>query len=269
MSPVEVAAAVAALVAALIWIAGELTGEYSWVDRVWSILPVLYVAWFAGVAGFADPRLLVMAILCALWGGRLTYNFARKGGYRPGGEDYRWAELRKRMSPAAFRLFNLLFIAGFQNLLLLLIAAPAAYALAGQGTPWGIVDTSATALFLLFLLGETVADEEQWRFHQDKRRRQSTGEAGPRFLTTGLFARSRHPNFLCEMAIWWSFYLFSVGAGAGWLNPSIVGPLLLTALFQGSTRFTETITRGKYPEYEEYQQSTPRLLPRLRPRGGG
>lgn len=266
MSPVEVAALAAAVAGALCWILGELTGEYSWVDRVWSVLPSLYIAWFAGVAGFTDPRLLVMAILGALWGGRLTYNFARKGGYRPGGEDYRWGELRKRMSPAAFRLFNLFFISGFQNLLLLLITLPAASALAGQGTPWGIVDTIAAALFVLFLIGETLADEEQWRFHQEKLRRQEVGEAGPRFLTTGLFARSRHPNFFCEMAIWWSFYLFSVGAGAGWLNPSIVGAVLLTALFQGSTAFTESLTLGKYPEYREYQQSTPRLLPRLWPR---
>ncbi|MCB9565771.1 MAG: DUF1295 domain-containing protein [Myxococcales bacterium] len=266
MSPLEVIASIAAVAALLCWLLAELSGEHSWVDRLWSILPVIYVGWLAVAGGPGDPRLLTMAILVALWGGRLTFNFARKGGYRPGGEDYRWAELRARMSPGQFRAFNLLFIAGLQNLLLFLLALPAYYALAGRSTPWGIVDTIAALLFLVSLAGETVADEEQWRFHQAKRARAERGEEGPRFLTTGLFGHVRHPNFLCEMAIWWSFYLFSVGAGAGWLNPAIVGPLLLTALFQGSTAFTEELSLRKYPEYAEYQRSTPRLLPRPRRR---
>jgi steroid 5-alpha reductase family enzyme len=33
--------------------------------------------------------------LTTLWGLRLTYNFWRKGGYKKGGEDYRWAYIRK------------------------------------------------------------------------------------------------------------------------------------------------------------------------------
>jgi steroid 5-alpha reductase family enzyme len=67
------------------------------------------------------------------------------------------------------------------------------------------------------------------------------------------------------MAMWWSFYLFSV-AGAGWLNVTIAGTLTLTLLFQGSTRMTERISRDKYPAYGEYQRTTSRLIPWL-PRG--
>lgn len=250
----------AVAVAALCWLLSVASREYSWVDRVWSILPPIYVGWFAWQTGCTDPRLAVMAVLAALWGARLTFNFARKGGYRPGGEDYRWAELRRRMSPRAFAAFNLGFIAGFQNALLLLLTLPAWYALQSRA-PWGPLDTAATALFLLFLLGETIADNQQWRFHADKRARQQRGEPGPRFLTRGLFRYSRHPNFFCELSIWWSFYLFSIAAGHAVINPSIVGPLLLTALFHGSTEFTEQLSRAKYPEYGDYQRTTPRLVP--------
>jgi len=42
-----------------------------------------------------------MFALVILWGARLTFNFARKGGYARGGEDYRWAVLRGRMAPGA------------------------------------------------------------------------------------------------------------------------------------------------------------------------
>lgn len=250
-----------AAVAALCWLLSVASREYSWVDRVWSLLPPLYVAWFAHQTGFTDPRLVVMTALSGLWGARLTFNFARKGGYAPGGEDYRWAELRKRMRPWQFALFNLFFIAGFQNALLFLIAYPAWYALLGRDVPWGPLDTVATLLFLALLLGETIADEQQWRFYRARKARADRGEPGPRFLTRGLFRLSRHPNFFCEISMWWAFYLFSVASGHGWLNPSIAGAVLLTALINGSTAFTEQISRSKYPEYADYQRTTSRLIP--------
>ena len=250
-----------AAVASLCWLLSVASREYSWVDRVWSLLPPLYVAWFAYQVDFADPRLVVMTALSSLWGARLTFNFARKGGYAPGGEDYRWAELRRRMRPRQFAAFNFFFIAGFQNLLLLLLALPAHAALIGRHAPWGPLDTLATALFLALLLGETIADEQQWRFHRHKKAREARGEAGPRFLTRGLFRLSRHPNFFCEISMWWAFYLFSVAAGQGWLNPSIAGAVVLTALINGSTSFTEQISRAKYPEYADYQRTTSRLVP--------
>lgn len=110
---------------------------------------------------------------------RLTYNFWRKGGYAPGGEDYRWVRVREDMvepwGPWAWPLFNVLFIAIFQNLLLLLIACPAYVAWVHRkdsprmdttGFTWDMVFVT---LFALFLLVETVADEQQWRFQQAKK----------------------------------------------------------------------------------------------------
>ncbi|AKF02924.1 DUF1295 domain-containing protein [Sandaracinus amylolyticus] len=250
-------------VAALCWILSLFTRECSWVDRIWSIVPALYVGWFAWCADFADARLVLMTVLVTAWGARLTFNFARKGGYAPGGEDYRWEVLRKRMSPAMFQLFNFGFIALYQNVLLLLITLPAWAALEhGAGTPLNAIDVVAALLFLAFLAGETIADEQQWRFHQDKHARKARGErVEHEFLTNGLFRFSRHPNFFCEQGMWWAIYLFSVAAGAGWANWTIVGAVLLSLLFQGSTTFTEQITVSKYPAYREYQKTTSRLLP--------
>ena len=79
------------------------------------------------------------------------------------------------------------------------------------------------------------------------------------FLTTGLFRYSRHPNFFCEQAMWWVYYVFSVAAGAGVLNWTIAGAASLTLLFQGSTWITEKITLRKYPAYARYQKTTSRL----------
>ncbi|MCA9563329.1 MAG: DUF1295 domain-containing protein [Myxococcales bacterium] len=243
------------------------TGNYSQVDRLWSITPPLYVGVFAAAASFSDIRLDIMFALTLAWGTRLTWNFARKGGYKRGHEDYRWPALREKLKPWQFQAMNATFIAPYQNALLFAIALPAYPAWLARGTDLGWVDGLATALFVLLLAGETIADQQQWNFQTDKYARKDRGEkVEAEFLTTGLFRYSRHPNFFCEMSIWWSFYLFSVATTGDWVNPYVIGTALLTLLFQGSTPFTEKITLAKYPEYAEYQKRTSRLIP-LPPRG--
>ncbi len=235
--------------------------EYSWVDRIWSIIPVVYVGIFAGAASFADPRLDVMFGLVALWGLRLTFNFARKGGYARGGEDYRWAVLRGRMRPWQFQVFNLLFITFYQNAILLLIALPADTALAHRSR-FGWPDVLCAVAFLAFLLGETVADQQQWRFQQHKRAELAAGrEPEQRFVQRGLFRYSRHPNFFFEQAQWWVVFAFGAVAAGSVLQPTVLGALLLTLLFVGSTIFTESISRGRYPEYADYQRATSAVVP--------
>jgi steroid 5-alpha reductase family enzyme len=243
------------------WLLSVLTREYSWVDRLWSVMPPLYAIWFAWSSG-GDPRTCAMAVLATLWGVRLTYNFARKGGYRKGGEDYRWVELRTRMSPLAFQVFNLLFTAGFQHLLVFAITLPAVVAASHPGKPFGAIDLALCALFLLFLVGETIADQQQWTFHQRKKARRERGEqVSQGFLSQGLFAYSRHPNFFCEQAQWWVFYALGAWAAGAWLNYTVWGPLLLSALFHGSTNFTEELSLRKYPDYAGYQRRVSRLIP--------
>ncbi len=260
MNPLLVVVLVAAAVCAFCWIASLVTHDTSWVDRLWSIVPVVYVWIFAAASGLSDPRLVIMGVLVTLWGARLTFNFARKGGYT-GVEDYRWAVLRARMSPVRFQVFNLLFIVLFQNALLVLIALPALTALENPA-PLGILDALLAVLFLAALAGETVADQQQWDFHRRKASELAAGrEPSPRFLQSGLWRFSRHPNFFFEQAQWWLFFLMGAAAAGTVLVWTVAGAVLLTVLFIGSTRFTESITRGKYPEYAEYQERVSAVVP--------
>lgn len=242
------------------WVASLITKDNSWVDRIWSIIPVVYVWVFAAYAHLSDLRLNVMAVLVTLWGARLTFNFARKGGYT-GVEDYRWPVLRESMTAWQFQLFNLFFIVIYQNVLLLLIALPALTAYDHQSTPFGVWGVILSVVFLLLLVGETVADQQQWNFHKWKdAERQSGREPNPRFLQTGLFRFSRHPNYFCEISQWWVVYAFGAFAAAAVFQWTILGAVLLTLLFVGSTRFTEQITKSKYPEYAEYQRRTSAVI---------
>jgi len=268
MDPLALVLIVAAVVSAFCWVASLITKDTSWVDRIWSIVPVVYVWIFAAAAlveGANAARLVVMALLVTAWGARLTFNFARKGGYS-GVEDYRWAVLRGRMKPWQFQLFNLFFIVLYQNALLVLISLPAfiAWQHPAPFTGW---DAVFAVLFAGFLFGEFVADQQQWRFHQAKRA--AGGQLEPGFATSGLFAYSRHPNFFFEQAQWWAFYALGATAAAasglgvwgGAINWTIAGAGLLTLLFIGSTIFTESITSAKYPAYRDYQRATSMLIP--------
>jgi len=61
---------------------------------------VAYVWVFA--LGTHDARATPVAALVTVWGARLTFNFARRGGYAPAGEDYRWGFIRSRVQGWAF-----------------------------------------------------------------------------------------------------------------------------------------------------------------------
>ncbi len=258
------------------WIAcfalGELTGNVSQVDKVWSLLPIVYI-WVVAAQGGYAPRLVLMALLVTLWGLRLTYNFSRHGAYRlkfwSGQEDYRWQVLRERpeFRPRwKWTLFNLLFISGYQNLLILLMTLPAIVALQFAGTALGALDYLAAALMLFMIGFETVADNQQWRYQSAKRAVIASGQTpeGPYrkgFLDSGLWRHSRHPNYFAEQVIWIAFYGLGVAASGEWINWSIAGCILLVILFRGSSAFSEEISAGKYPGYDSYQQTVPRFIP--------
>lgn len=256
---------------ALCLILSLITNNYSHVDRLWSIVPSIYVFHFTVypflIRQEAIPtRQIVMQGLSLLWSLRLTYNFWRKGGYSFEGEDYRWAYVRKFIGNwFLWFLFNVFFICLFQHALLMLITLPAYVSYKSQTEPFGVVDYFAVGLFLLFLALETVADEQQWRFQLKKyallnSKKKLTGDYKSGFLKSGLFKYSRHPNFFGEISLWWSFYIFSIAATGKWINYSIIGAFILTLLFQGSTLLTEYISASKYPEYRQYQEKTSRFL---------
>ena len=254
------------------FIVGEITGNNSQVDKLWSLIPIVY-AWIIADYGDYSPRLVLMTTLVALWGFRLTYNFSRHGAFTikfwEGKEDYRWQILRdkKEFQPKwKWTLFNLFFISGYQNILILLFTLPILVAFQFNQTPLGVLDYLAAGLVLFFIVLETMADNQHWKYQSQKHEMirnkvPLTGDYKKGFLDKGLWSLSRHPNYFAEQGIWISFYLFSVAASGQWLNWSVSGCLLLVVLFQGSSEFSEEISLGKYPEYSDYQKKVRRFLP--------
>mmetsp|Transcript_13929 Transcript_13929/g.25149 ORF Transcript_13929/g.25149 Transcript_13929/m.25149 type:complete len:291 (-) Transcript_13929:138-1010(-) len=254
----------------LCFVVSTATGNVSQVDKLWSIVPAIY-AWVIAFAHALHPRSLMMAVLATGWSIRLTFNFARRGGYSwppwLGEEDYRWPILRKHSllkHPLAWMAFNLGFISLYQMLLLLLIVLP--QTLANKSTTINMFDLLLAVMFVVLLCLEYQADQQQYDFQTEKYRQigrkiNRKGEYLVGFVRTGLWSISRHPNYFCEQSLWLVYYLFSVTAGNDLVNWSGIGIFLLILLFKGSAAFSEGITAAKYPEYGVYQATVPLFIP--------
>jgi len=256
--------------AILCFVVSTITGNYSQVDKMWSLIPIAYV-WMVAVRSGFEPRLVLMALLVSAWGLRLSYNFSRRGGYSwrfwTGTEDYRWAVIQAKPEFQArwkWMLFNLFFISLYQMGLILLFTLPAVRSMDGLPLSWP--DYLLATLIIFLIVIETIADQQQWNYHKEKQKAMAKGGEVPEkykkgFVQTGLWGRMRHPNYAAEQAIWIVFYFFSVAATGSWLNWSVMGAILLVLLFWGSSSLSESISKGKYPDYAEYQKRVPRFVP--------
>ena len=269
----HVAICIMLLTSLICFVVSELTRNCSQVDKLWSIMPIVY-SWYFAYAAEWNIRAVIMAILVTCWGTRLTYNFYRKGGYHripwKGDEDYRWEVLRQ--NPALkgrwrWALFNLFFISLYQQSLILLFTLPALLSAYGTHANMNLLDIIAACLFISLLIIETIADQQQYQFQTEKYRRITAGKTltepySKGFLSSGLWSFVRHPNYAGEQGIWISFYLFSIAATGQWINWSMTGSVLLVLLFIGSSNFSEEISAKKYPTYKDYQKQVPRFFPK-------
>ena len=225
-----------------------------------------------------EPKTSNYAILVTFWGIRLTINFARKGAYSikfwSGEEDYRWKILRSKkafQNKLVWGAFDLFFISFYQNALVLAITLPS-FASMDSVAALALPDYIAFSGAILFLLLETVADEQQMFFHTMKRKLLNEGKTleelpdpyNKGFNTMGIWNRSRHPNYLGEQGFWIMLYFVTLGAGTvsyGFFSWSMVGPLLLVFIFLGSSNLQEGISSKKYPEYSEYVNRISKYIP--------
>ncbi|RVX73186.1 hypothetical protein B0A52_02313 [Exophiala mesophila] len=280
-NPLVTSTAFALAIAPIFLLVSEINRNYSQVDRFWSILPTVFnfhYAVYARAAGIDTKRVDAVLAVSMLWSVRLTYNYYRKGGYNVGTEDYRWATVKATIGAPLFFVMNVVFIAFMQCILLLAVTTPtyvllltgrlASNSSSSQG--WTILDP-VPYVFMLALIGISfIADQQQWDFHKAKAEYQKTAkvptdysraELDRGFLSSGLWAYSRHPNFTAEQGVWVALYIWSCVASQTLYNWTGVGAFSYLCLFQGSTWLTELLSSQKYPDYKVYQRHVGKFLP--------
>ncbi|TIB18716.1 hypothetical protein E3P92_00561 [Wallemia ichthyophaga] len=276
----------------------EITSNVSQVDRVWTILPLLYTVIPAFDLAFktyleappsipltsilystVNQRALLLLTLQLIWSARLTFNTARRGLMAFASEDYRWPIVRGKLNWWQFKLLNLFFVAIAQNILHLITGIPA---LIIAKTPQYDVNRNDYLIFglgVVNITAEFIADNQQYAY-QSWKRASSTKIASEKDLLTpkekkfyadgfnssGLFAISRHPNFAFEQLNWWIWSLLVVLGtkldGVDLLSV-FISPLSMSLLFEASTRLTESISLSKYPSYNEYRNHVAMFIPQF------
>jgi len=220
-------------------------------DPYWSVAPIPMAGYWAAQGDWGLRQALVLGLVCA-WGVRLTANWAaRWRGLAD--EDFRYREIRARTGrlywPASLLSIHLLPTAWvFLGML------PVHAALAAPGRPLGPLDLAGALVTGGAIALETAADRQLRVFLRARRDPAAV-------LDRGLWAWSRHPNYLGEVLFWWGLFLFGLAAdpARAW---TAVGALAITLLFLlVSVPWMDRRMRERHPEWIPHMARTPALLP--------
>lgn len=223
----------------------DLTGSLTYIS-----ITTLAVLLTLGV----DARGLLVAGLVVVWALRLgTFLFRRVSR---AGRDDRFDDLK----PSLVRFLNVWTI---QGLWVTLTAAAAWVTITtARHVP---LDGFALAGVLLWALGfgiEVVADAQKSRFKADPANR-------GRFISSGLWSVSRHPNYLGEILLWSGVAVVALPVLQGWQWVALLSPVFVTVLLTRVSGIPllekkADATWGGHADYEAYKRSTPVLVPGLR-----
>lgn len=208
---------------------------------------------FAVIASDAvDARSLLLLALVVVWAGRLgTFLFRR---VLKAGKDDRFDRLKRSA-------LDFLMTWTLQGLWVSLTLAAALGAVTAPETPE--LDAFAVVGLAVWIAGfaiEAVADYQKNRFRADPANRGG-------FISSGLWAWSRHPNYFGEITLWVGVAIIAFPALEGWRLATLISPLFVYVLITrvSGVPLLERKAEKKWggqPAYEEYKRTTPVLVPR-------
>ena len=244
----------------VIFLIGLIFRNASVYDPYWSVQPLVILGALSLESEMSVPKFVLMLAIF-FWGIRLTVNWALNFGSLEH-EDWRYVMLREKTGKL-YPLVDLFGIHLFPTVVVYLCTMPAAIFVVRnvrQGPHAGIY--AASAVCVLAAVFQGMADLEMRAF-----RKKRTGT----FIKTGLWKYSRHPNYLCEIVMWWS-----VAIGVVTVFPEIwmfliIGAAVNTLMFLTVSIPMADRRQSRKPDFEEYKNSTRMLLPvpRLKKAGSG
>jgi len=174
------------------------------------------------------------------------------------GKDSRFDDIKNR--PPRFLLAWTL-----QGLWVLLTAACAlAIISGGNREPLGAIGYVGIAVWTIGILVEIIADQQKSAFRADPANQ-------GKFINTGLWAWSRHPNYFGEIILWIGIAIIAIPVLRGWQWVTLISPVFVTLLLTRVSGVPILEKRadekwGGQEDYEAYKERTPVLI--LRPPTG-
>ncbi len=228
------------------------SGNSSFYDAYWSVVPPLLTFYWWSQAGSSRLRCWLVAALVLAWAVRLTANWVY--GF-PGlhHEDWRYSLMRERTGRWEF-LVDLVAIHLIPTLQVFVGMLPVYVCVTRVGGDVGWLTAAAFVVGLAAVAFESVADVQLHRFVRDRR----PGEV----MDRGLWRWSRHPNYFGEFGFWFALALFGVAAApadAWWL---FAGALAMLAMFLGaSIPMMEKRSLERRPDYQRVIDRVSRFVP--------
>ena len=222
----------------------DLTGSITFI--LVTIMAILF-------APVVDGRSILLLALVLIWAIRLgTFLFRR---IHRAGKDARF----DRIKPSFISFFYTWTLQGLWVTFTLAAALAAIVTITRQE-----LGVFALIGFLVWVFGffiEVVADVQKSSFNSNPKNRNT-------FIHTGLWARSRHPNYFGEIVLWIGVAVIALPILRGWLWACLISPVFVTLLLtrvSGVPMLEKKAEKkwGGRKDYEAYKKRTPMLIPRL------
>lgn len=221
-------------------------------DLTGSITYLTVTGYAVAMSGGLDLRGQIVAVLVAVWAARLgSFLFAR---IMKDGKDSRFDHIK----PNPVRFFMTWTLQG----LWVVLTAACALAVITSNTkvPLDMFAYVGLAVWVIGFLFEAISDQQKKAFKNDPTNK-------GKFISSGLWAWSRHPNYFGEITLWTGIAIIALPVLSGLQWVTLISPVFVTVLLTKISGIPMLEKRadkewGDDPEYQEYKKNTPVLVPR-------
>ena len=197
---------------------------------------------------------LLVSLMIFIWGVRLSgYLFIRIIKIK---RDKRFDGIREN-----FLKFSKFWF--FQAIAVWVISLPSTYLNNFKtDSPINLLMIIGSIIWLIGITTETIADMQKFKFKNDPKNK-------GRWIQSGIWKYSRHPNYFGEMLCWWGIFIFTVPflSGIYWLTVTV--PIFITFILLFVTgvptlekKYDERYKDNK--EYQKYKSTTNLIIPGIK-----
>ena len=205
------------------------------------------------LSGNLDTRSLILATLIIIWSSRLGIFLYKR--IQDEGKDVRFDNIK----PSFIRYLNAWIV---QGLWVTFTAGAALTAISSNNrVSFGGIGIIGLFIWVSGFTIEVRSDKQKSKFNSEPNNKD-------KFINTGLWSKSRHPNYFGEILLWCGVALIALPVLEGTQLFTLVSPVFVYILLTRGSGIPllekkADETWGGNPEYEEYKNSTPVLFPKL------
>ena len=246
------AVGLAFLVQWLVFIPAYLLQSEKFFDITGSLTYISVTVIAAFLSPEIDGRSILLLVLVVIWAGRLGLFLFRR--VHKAGKDGRFDEIKKSF-------FRFLMTWTLQGLWVTFTVSAALAAITSSlRKELGLLALIGSLIWLFGFAFEVIADSQKNRFREDPANK-------GKYIQSGLWANSRHPNYFGEIVLWIGIAIIAIPVLQGWQWVTVISPLFVTILLTRISGIPMLEKRadekwGGQEDYEAYKKQTPVLIPK-------